>query len=71
MHQHSVGPASCCALRYEVEDAFNALGIYVTRDVVDSMMSSFDKDGSGTIEYNEFITTLYPTLSRGLASVRS
>ena len=33
--------------------------------VLEEAMRTFDKDGSGDIEYAEFIQTLFPTLSKG------
>jgi len=52
--------------RGEVEDAFCALDIPVTNVVVDDVMTKFDKDGSGTVDYFEFIGTLFPTLGKGI-----
>ncbi|MEW5301470.1 MAG: hypothetical protein WDW36_004329 [Sanguina aurantia] len=48
----------------EVEDAFAALGVYVTADVMERMMQFFDKDGNGTIDYSEFLNTLFPAYSK-------
>ncbi|GLI67992.1 hypothetical protein VaNZ11_012192 [Volvox africanus] len=46
----------------EVEDALNSLGIFVSKDVVDTIMKTFDKDGNGCVDYYEFVKSLYPTL---------
>ena len=46
-------------------DAFNGLGIYINDQVLDEAMHTFDKDSNGTIEYQEFVSTLFPTLSKG------
>ena len=49
----------------QVLDAFNGLGIYINDQVLDEAMHTFDKDSNGTIEYQEFVSTLFPTLSKG------
>ncbi|MEW5319028.1 MAG: hypothetical protein WDW38_010204 [Sanguina aurantia] len=53
----------------EVEDAFAALGVYVTADVMERMMQFFDKDGNGTIDYSEFLNTLFPVYSKSYKPV--
>ncbi|KXZ55653.1 hypothetical protein GPECTOR_2g1203 [Gonium pectorale] len=46
----------------EVEDALNALGIFVTKEVIDAIMTTFDKDRNGQVNYYEFVRSIYPTL---------
>jgi Ca2+-binding EF-hand superfamily protein len=50
----------------EFQDAFNGLGIYVGDKVIEDAMKAFDKDHSGSVDYNEFISVLFPNLSKGL-----
>jgi Ca2+-binding EF-hand superfamily protein len=38
----------------ELRDAMKALGIYLKRDDVKEMMRKADKDGNGTIDFEEF-----------------
>ena len=40
----------------------------MTADVMDGVMTSFDKDSSGTVEYSEFLSGLFPTLGRGIVN---
>jgi len=51
--------------RNEILDAFQGMGIYVTSGVLDEAMRKFDKDGSGSVDYAEFISVLFPNLSKG------
>lgn len=46
-------------------DAFQGMGIYVSADVLNDAMRNFDKDGSGSVDYSEFISALFPNLSKG------
>lgn len=46
--------------RDEMRDAFYALGVFVSDDVVDQIMKTFDKDGSGNVQYHEFASTMFP-----------
>jgi Ca2+-binding EF-hand superfamily protein len=59
--------ASCCAQidRDELEDGLNALGVYVTEEVVEEIMEKLDADGSGAVDYSEFITRMFPVWSQG------
>eukprot|EP00198_Chlamydomonas_reinhardtii_P006633 XP_001695969.1 predicted protein [Chlamydomonas reinhardtii] len=52
----------------ELEDALNALGIFVTRDVLDTMMHTFDKDGNGGVDYLEFVHSLFPNEASNISS---
>lgn len=36
-----------------------------TPQVLDEILEKFDANRNGTIEYNEFVGTLFPVLSRG------
>ncbi|KAG2501588.1 hypothetical protein HYH03_000093 [Edaphochlamys debaryana] len=54
----------------EMEDALNALGIFVTPEVVGSIMTAFDKDGSGGVDYLEFVRALFPMLGQTAHVVR-
>ncbi|KAF5840794.1 hypothetical protein DUNSADRAFT_15503 [Dunaliella salina] len=49
----------------EIRDAFSAIGINVTDQVLQDIMKKFDKDQNGTIDYREFIKGLYPIMSQG------
>ncbi|GAX82730.1 hypothetical protein CEUSTIGMA_g10156.t1 [Chlamydomonas eustigma] len=49
----------------ELQDAFNGLGIYVAPHVIDDAMKTFDRDKSGSVDYSEFISVLFPNLSKG------
>ena len=40
---------------HELKDAMKALGIYMTKESSKTLMDKADKDGSGTIEINEFL----------------
>jgi len=51
----------------EMADAFNGMGIYVADAVLDEIMAKFDTNRNGTIEYDEFVHTLFPVLSKSLA----
>lgn len=42
----------------ELRDAMKALGIHLKRDEIDAMMYRVDKDGSGTIEFDEFMALM-------------
>jgi Ca2+-binding EF-hand superfamily protein len=42
----------------ELRDAMKALGIYLKKDEVKEMMKRVDKDGSGTIELDEFMALM-------------
>jgi Ca2+-binding EF-hand superfamily protein len=48
----------------ELYDAFNGLGVYVTADVLTQAMASLDKDGNGTVDYSEFVLTLFPVIGK-------
>ncbi|GAX79971.1 hypothetical protein CEUSTIGMA_g7410.t1 [Chlamydomonas eustigma] len=52
----------------ELQDAFNGLGIYVGEKVIEDAMKAFDKDRSGAVDYHEFISVLFPNLSKGFQS---
>ena len=39
---------------HELKDALKALGIFLKRDEIKSMMTKVDKDGSGAIDQEEF-----------------
>lgn len=49
----------------EIQDAFGALGIDVTNQVLQEIMQKFDRDHNGTIDYREFIKGLFPIMSQG------
>ena len=42
----------------ELRDAMKALGIYLKKDEVKTMMARVDKDGSGSIELDEFMALM-------------
>ena len=42
----------------ELKDAMKALGIYMNKDQSKEMMDKADKDGSGTIEMDEFMALM-------------
>ena len=46
----------------ELADAFLAMGVQVTDEVITQAMRTFDKDNSGTIDYYEFLSVLFPGL---------
>ncbi|GFR52072.1 hypothetical protein Agub_g14595 [Astrephomene gubernaculifera] len=48
----------------EVEDALNSLGVFVTKEVMETIMRTFDKNNSGGVDYYEFVKALYPTLDQ-------
>ncbi|KAG2453843.1 hypothetical protein HYH02_002050 [Chlamydomonas schloesseri] len=52
----------------ELEDALNALGIFVTREVLETMMRTFDKDGNGGVDYLEFVHSLFPNEATNISS---
>lgn len=39
------------------------------QDVMERMMQFFDKDGNGTIDYSEFLNTLFPVYSKSYKPV--
>ncbi|KAG2500890.1 hypothetical protein HYH03_001649 [Edaphochlamys debaryana] len=49
----------------EIRDAFFALGVNLADEVVEQIMTVFDKDGNGTVMYHEFERTMFPGVSRG------
>ena len=42
----------------ELKDAMKALGVYLSKDSSRSLMEKADKDGSGTIEIDEFLALM-------------
>jgi Ca2+-binding EF-hand superfamily protein len=42
----------------ELKDAMKALGIYMNKEQSRTLMEKADKDGSGTIEINEFLALM-------------
>ena len=42
----------------ELRDAMKALGVYLKKDQVKLLMKKLDKDGSGTIELDEFMALM-------------
>ena len=48
----------------ELADAFLAMGVNVTDSVIEQAMRTFDKDNSGSIDYFEFLSVLFPGLAR-------
>lgn len=42
----------------ELRDAMKALGIYLKKEEVKEMMKRVDKDGSGSIELDEFMALM-------------
>ncbi|KAG1660020.1 hypothetical protein FOA52_005600 [Chlamydomonas sp. UWO 241] len=48
----------------ELFDAFNGLGVYVTADVLNQAMTSLDRDNNGSVDYSEFVMTLFPVLGK-------
>jgi centrin-1 len=47
----------------ELRDAMKALGIYLKRDAVKELMKTVDKDKSGSIEFEEFLTLMQDKIS--------
>lgn len=41
--------------RTEIVDVFNSLGQQVSKEQIDDMLSQFDADGNGQIDFNEFL----------------
>jgi hypothetical protein len=54
----------------ELADAFLAMGVQVTDEVITKAMRSFDKDNSGTIDYYEFLSVLFPGLASAARDAR-
>lgn len=48
----------------ELRDGFFAMGVYLDEKVVDQIMSIFDMDGNGTVNYYEFTSKMFPVASR-------
>lgn len=46
--------------RMELNQVLHQMGKVLSREQVDLMMKSADKDGSGKLDYEEFIALLYP-----------
>lgn len=44
----------------ELKDAFHAMGVFISQAVMDQIMTIFDKDKNGTINYYEFVQTMFP-----------
>ncbi|MEW5311472.1 MAG: hypothetical protein WDW38_003185 [Sanguina aurantia] len=44
----------------ELRDAFHAMGVSISQNVMDQIMSIFDKDKNGTVNYYEFTQTMFP-----------
>ena len=42
----------------ELRDAMKALGIYLRMDQITSLIQRIDKDGSGVIEFDEFMALM-------------
>ncbi|KAG2451518.1 hypothetical protein HYH02_004116 [Chlamydomonas schloesseri] len=45
----------------EIRDAFFALGVFLPEKVVEQIMTTFDQDGSGLVQYHEFQRTMFPS----------
>lgn len=43
----------------ELKDAFFAMGVYLTDDVAEQIMTVFDKDGDGSVNYYEFARAMF------------
>lgn len=54
----------CCAVQDEIRDAFFALGVYLSDDVISQILSVFDADGDGTVNYYEFVRTMFPSVNK-------
>lgn len=52
----------------ELRDAFYALGVFLSEPVVEQIMKVFDADGSGSVQYHEFVRTMFPAASKSQAS---
>ncbi|GFR46903.1 hypothetical protein Agub_g8550 [Astrephomene gubernaculifera] len=44
----------------EIRDAFFAMGVYLSDQVIEQIMEIFDKDRSGAVQYHEFERTMFP-----------
>ncbi|XP_067118418.1 calcyphosin-like protein isoform X2 [Centruroides vittatus] len=49
----------------EFEKGMHDYGVNLEKHDVDALFSEFDKDGSGTIDFNEFLSSLRPPMSAG------
>ncbi|KAJ9506626.1 hypothetical protein QJQ45_018288 [Haematococcus lacustris] len=47
----------------ELRDGFYALGVDTTDEVIDQLMTQFDADGNGRINYHEFVNRMFPRKS--------
>ena len=48
----------------ELRDAMKALGFYMNKEEVRAMMRRVDRDGSGNIEYEEFVALMAEKIVR-------
>lgn len=48
----------------ELKDAMRALGIYMNKDEINKLMEKADKDGSGSIERDEFMSLMAEVINR-------
>jgi calmodulin len=44
----------------ELRDGFAAMGVNLAENVAEELMQLLDADGNGTVDYEEFVSTLFP-----------
>lgn len=49
----------------ELRDAFFVLGVFLSDQVIAQIMTVFDRNGDGIVNYFEFIRTMFPASLRG------
>lgn len=52
----------------EIKDAFFALGVFLSEKVSEQIMHVFDGDSNGTVNYHEFVRTMFPNAARANAA---
>ena len=43
---------------HELRDAMKALGVYLPKEKIKALMKDIDTDGSGTVEFDEFLNLM-------------
>lgn len=58
---HRLPVGSCCDMRHVT----CRMSVLPALQVLEEAMRTFDKNGDGLIQYQEFVSTLFPNLAKG------